>query len=158
MTLTTLMFQSRRLAAAGLLALSLGACMDMTNVPNYDNESLSGLVDDPTPARVATAAQGMLAATRLSLVGVFGFIADMSFKGREGYTLDPATPGLVPENLVGPLDPALRSFWSEGYRAIKLGDVIMTPIDALDGTMARLRGESTDFGAFVDSVSDRYSE
>lgn len=36
--------------------------------------------------------------------------------------------------------------------------VLMTPIDALDGTMARLRGESTDFGAFVDSVSDRYSE
>ncbi len=36
--------------------------------------------------------------------------------------------------------------------------LIMTPIDALDGTMARLRGEPSDFGAFVDSVSDRYSE
>jgi CDP-diacylglycerol--glycerol-3-phosphate 3-phosphatidyltransferase len=34
----------------------------------------------------------------------------------------------------------------------------MAPIDALDGTMARLRGESSDFGAFVDSVTDRYSE
>ncbi len=31
-------------------------------------------------------------------------------------------------------------------------------VDALDGTMARLRGESSDFGAFVDSVSDRYAE
>lgn len=36
--------------------------------------------------------------------------------------------------------------------------LFMVPIDALDGTMARLRGESSDFGAFVDSVSDRYSE
>src|SRR5215216_7013558 len=36
--------------------------------------------------------------------------------------------------------------------------LLMTPIDALDGTMARLRGELSDFGAFVDSVSDRYSE
>jgi len=36
--------------------------------------------------------------------------------------------------------------------------LLMTPIDALDGTMARLRGESSDFGAFVDSVSDRYAE
>lgn len=36
--------------------------------------------------------------------------------------------------------------------------LLMTPIDALDGTMARLRGEASDFGAFVDSVSDRYSE
>jgi len=34
----------------------------------------------------------------------------------------------------------------------------MAPIDALDGTMARLRGESSRFGAFVDSVTDRYSE
>jgi CDP-diacylglycerol--glycerol-3-phosphate 3-phosphatidyltransferase len=36
--------------------------------------------------------------------------------------------------------------------------LIMGPVDALDGTMARLRGESSDFGAFVDSVTDRYSE
>jgi CDP-diacylglycerol--glycerol-3-phosphate 3-phosphatidyltransferase len=35
---------------------------------------------------------------------------------------------------------------------------LMTPIDALDGTMARLRGEASDWGAYVDSVSDRYSE
>ena len=34
----------------------------------------------------------------------------------------------------------------------------LAPIDALDGTMARLRGEPSDFGAFVDSVTDRYSE
>ncbi|RMF43821.1 MAG: CDP-alcohol phosphatidyltransferase family protein [Anaerolineae bacterium] len=34
----------------------------------------------------------------------------------------------------------------------------MGPVDALDGTMARLRGEPTEFGAFVDSVTDRYSE
>ena len=42
-----------------------------------------------------------------------------------------------------------------------LGGVIillMGPVDALDGTMARLRGESSVFGAFVDSVTDRYSE
>ncbi len=35
---------------------------------------------------------------------------------------------------------------------------LMWPIDALDGTMARLRGEPSDFGGFVDSVTDRYSE
>ncbi len=36
--------------------------------------------------------------------------------------------------------------------------VLMGPVDALDGTMARLRGEPSDFGGFVDSVTDRYSE
>jgi CDP-diacylglycerol--glycerol-3-phosphate 3-phosphatidyltransferase len=44
---------------------------------------------------------------------------------------------------------------------IQIGGVIvlmMGPIDALDGTMARLRGMAGKFGAFVDSVTDRYSE
>ena len=36
--------------------------------------------------------------------------------------------------------------------------LVLWPVDALDGTMARLRGEPSDFGAFVDSVTDRYSE
>lgn len=36
--------------------------------------------------------------------------------------------------------------------------LLMGPIDALDGAMARLRGEASEFGAFVDSITDRYSE
>ena len=36
--------------------------------------------------------------------------------------------------------------------------VLMGPIDALDGVMARLRDEPSEFGGFVDSVTDRYSE
>ncbi|WP_160317482.1 CDP-alcohol phosphatidyltransferase family protein [Ornatilinea apprima] len=36
--------------------------------------------------------------------------------------------------------------------------LVMAPVDALDGAMARLRGEPSKFGAFIDSVTDRYSE
>ena len=36
--------------------------------------------------------------------------------------------------------------------------LLMGPIDALDGTMARLRGQPTRFGGVLDSVVDRYSE
>jgi CDP-diacylglycerol--glycerol-3-phosphate 3-phosphatidyltransferase len=36
--------------------------------------------------------------------------------------------------------------------------LLMGPVDALDGTMARLRNMAGKFGAFVDSVTDRYSE
>lgn len=36
--------------------------------------------------------------------------------------------------------------------------LICTPFDALDGTMARLRGDVNELGAFFDSVSDRYGE
>jgi CDP-diacylglycerol--glycerol-3-phosphate 3-phosphatidyltransferase len=36
--------------------------------------------------------------------------------------------------------------------------IVMAPFDFLDGMLARLRGEIWRFGAFVDSVTDRYSE
>ena len=36
--------------------------------------------------------------------------------------------------------------------------LLMGPFDAIDGTMARLRGTPTRFGGVLDSVVDRYSE
>ena len=36
--------------------------------------------------------------------------------------------------------------------------LLVVPLDALDGSLARLRGEESHFGAFFDSVTDRYSE
>jgi len=44
---------------------------------------------------------------------------------------------------------------------IQIGGVIvllMGPLDAIDGAMARLGNQVTPFGAFLDSMSDRYSE
>jgi CDP-diacylglycerol--glycerol-3-phosphate 3-phosphatidyltransferase len=50
-------------------------------------------------------------------------------------------------------------FLATGHLAIGgLLILAMGPVDALAGTMARPRGEATNFGAFVDSVTDRYSE
>ena len=36
--------------------------------------------------------------------------------------------------------------------------LVMGPLDAVDGAMARLQNNVTSFGAFFDSISDRYSE
>jgi CDP-diacylglycerol--glycerol-3-phosphate 3-phosphatidyltransferase len=36
--------------------------------------------------------------------------------------------------------------------------LVMGPVDAMDGALARLRNEASHWGAFVDSVTDRYSE
>lgn len=36
--------------------------------------------------------------------------------------------------------------------------LIIAPFDALDGSLARYQGRVTPFGAFLDSVTDRYSE
>ncbi|MHB0924584.1 MAG: CDP-alcohol phosphatidyltransferase family protein [Bellilinea sp.] len=47
------------------------------------------------------------------------------------------------------------------YGEIQWGGLVvllMAPFDALDGTMARLRGKTSRFGGFLDSVVDRYAE
>lgn len=70
--------------------------------------------------------------------------------------------GIVPNTatLLGLFGTMVGSFFL-AMGNITVGGLIIlvaAPIDALDGTMARLRGESSEFGAFVDSVTDRYSE
>ena len=70
--------------------------------------------------------------------------------------------GLMPNTMtiLGLLGNAVGAgFLAAGHMTIGgLFVLAMGPVDALDGTMARLRGMPTDFGAFIDSVTDRYSE
>jgi CDP-diacylglycerol--glycerol-3-phosphate 3-phosphatidyltransferase len=88
---------------------------------------------------------------RVHFKGVLDPVA--SFLNRLGLAPNTVTiAGLVGNTLAA-------YFLASGH--MTLGGIIvllMGPIDALDGAMARLRGEPTDFGAFVDSVTDRYSE
>ena len=60
--------------------------------------------------------------------------------------------GLVGNAIGAALIARGNMFWG-GVLVLAMG-----PVDALDGTMARLRGQPTKFGAFVDSVTDRYSD
>ncbi len=93
----------------------------------------------------------------------FGDFLRATFKG----VLDPIgrlinRTGITPitVTLLGVAGSAVAAYFVARGQ-IALGGLIMLiawPIDALDGTMARLRGEASDWGAFVDSVSDRYSE
>lgn len=48
-----------------------------------------------------------------------------------------------------------------GFGRIQLGGLvalIMGPLDAVDGSMARILNCTSPFGAFLDSITDRYSE
>jgi len=48
-----------------------------------------------------------------------------------------------------------------GFGRIQLGGLVALvtgPLDAVDGCMARVLGRSSPFGAFLDSITDRYSE
>ncbi len=68
------------------------------------------------------------------------------------------TPNMLTlTGLVGNIVAAF--FLSQG--ALRVGGLIILlvgPLDALDGALARLRDEPSPFGAFLDSVTDRYSE
>ncbi len=70
--------------------------------------------------------------------------------------------GLMPNTItiIGLIGNLIGAYFLATGR-ISIGGILvllMGPVDALDGTMARLRGEPSRFGGFVDSVTDRYSE
>ncbi len=84
-----------------------------------------------------------------------------------GWVLDPAIDflfklGVHPNQLtlLGLAGAGVAAwFASQGsYSLAGLILVLTGPVDALDGALARRRGEPQRFGAFVDSVTDRYSE
>ncbi len=70
--------------------------------------------------------------------------------------------GLTPNSitLLGLLGTAIGAYFiSQGKMTMGAFILLISVlVDAFDGTMARLRGEPSDFGGFVDSVSDRYAE
>lgn len=70
--------------------------------------------------------------------------------------------GLTPNaiTLLGLVGTSVGAYVISHGEMTKGGIILLLSVlvDALDGTMARLRGESSDFGGFVDSVSDRYAE
>lgn len=70
--------------------------------------------------------------------------------------------GLMPNTvtILGLVGNALGAILLSQGKMLAGGLIIlaMGPVDALDGAMARLRGGPSEFGAFVDSVTDRYSE
>jgi CDP-diacylglycerol--glycerol-3-phosphate 3-phosphatidyltransferase len=75
------------------------------------------------------------------------------FLNRLGITPNTLTYAGLIGNLIGAMFLSQGNFLVGGLIVLAMG-----PLDALDGTMARLRGEASDFGAFVDSVTDRYIE
>lgn len=84
-----------------------------------------------------------------------------------GWLLDPIVEflfrmGVHPNwlTVMGVLGISVGAYFASQGRFIWAGLLVllMTPFDALDGPLARRRGEPQNFGAFVDSVSDRYSE
>jgi len=111
----------------GATLLVLVACKDLM-VPDLNNTSLSDLENNPTAAKIATAAQGLLAGTREN---VAFYVRDLGIFGREGFDLEPTEPRTVTQLMEGPLDPG--SFgggqWTAPYADIRNAHVLLRALD-----------------------------
>jgi len=70
--------------------------------------------------------------------------------------------GLKPNTItaIGFILTILAAYFTATGRFLIAGLILLVgaPLDVVDGSMARLQGEPTRFGGFIDSVTDRYSE
>lgn len=100
---------------------------------------------NPTDPKTFTAFLRKIFAGLLNSIA--GFLHRLGFKPNAVTIL-----GVVGNIVAGVLVGFGRLTWG-GVLALLVG-----PLDALDGTLARLEGKDGAYGAFIDSVTDRYSE
>jgi len=121
---------------AGAAVLAVAACSDLT-VPDYNNPSLEDLEANPTPAKIATAAQGLLIGSRTQMGAQNGYVSLLGILGRESYNFDPADPRFITEMLIGPLDGGSPAFggnlFALQYRNIRNGHTLLHALDVVTG-------------------------
>jgi hypothetical protein len=121
------------LAVAVLLFAT--ACRDLV-VPDYNNSSLDDLSNNPTPAKITTASQGLLIGTRVGIAEQNGYVSLLGILGRESYNFDPADPRFITEMLVGPLDGGSPAFggnlFAAPYRNIRNANLLLGAVAKVD--------------------------
>lgn len=136
------------------LVLAGAACSDLT-VPDYNNPSLDDLEANPTPAKIATAAQGLIVGTRTQMAAQNGYVSLLGIVGRESYNFDPADPRFITEMLIGPLDGGSPAFggnlFALHYRNIRNANTLLRAVEDVvgltDAEKAAVRGFARTFQA-----------
>ena len=129
---------ARVVALTGALFIAAG-CSDL-NVPDFNNPSLEDLQSNPTPTKIATAAQGLLVGTRVQQGTQNGYVSLLGIVGRESYNFDPADPRFITEMLIGPLDGGSPAFggnlFNFPFRNIRNANVLLGAVDVVAGLSA----------------------
>lgn len=129
---------TRTIAAVTVLLLS-SACKDLI-VPDYNNTSLDDLTNNPTPTKIAQAAQGLMVGTRVGIGEQNGYVSLLGIVGRESYNFDPADPRFYTEMLVGPLDGGSPAFggnlFAAPYRNIRNANILLGALNTVVGMTA----------------------
>ncbi|MDB4949216.1 MAG: putative lipoprotein [Gemmatimonadetes bacterium] len=122
----------KRILSMSMLAGALFAagCRDL-NVPDYNEPLLGDLETRPTSGLVNAATVGMLDASRQDAAN---YIRYTGIVGREAYYLDTNESRYITELVGGVMDPssfAGGGLWTNRYRSIRTGNVIIGALDKL---------------------------
>ena len=123
--------RAARIVFAAVTLLLISACKNLV-VPDYNDASIGDLLNNPTPTRIAQAAQGLLVGTRVGIGEQNGYVSLLGILGRESYNFDPADPRFVTEMLIGPLDGGSPAFggnlFLDPYRDIRNANNLLTAV------------------------------
>lgn len=122
---------------AVLLGLLLTvACAEDLMIPDFNNEELDDLRENPTRAGVISASVGLLASGRDEFDDRNGYVSLLGILGRESYNFDGSDPRFITEMLGSLLNASSPAFggnlWGERYANIRSGQIILDAVDALD--------------------------
>jgi starch-binding outer membrane protein, SusD/RagB family len=112
---------------AGIL---MSACS--LDIPDLNNPGLEDLENDPTAARINTAATGLIIGDRGGKSATTGTVNQLGILGREAYDFEAADVRFVSELLQANLSKASPfggSFWAAQYQIIRLGNIILKGVD-----------------------------
>lgn len=125
----------RRLSLVGAVLVAT-SCGDLL-VPDFNNPSLEDLTSNPTPAKIAQAAQGLLVGTRAQQGAQNGYVSLLGILGRESYNFDAADGRFITEMLISGLDGGSPAFggnlFAFPYRNIRGGNILLEAVETVVG-------------------------
>ncbi len=148
----------KSIVAAGLIFVA-ASCSDLT-VPDYNNPSLEDLQTNPTPSKIAQAAQGLLVGTRAEHGPQNGYESLLGIIGRESYNFDPADPRFIVEMLIGPLDGGSPAFggnlFAAPYANIRNANILLGALDVVAGMTDAQKSATRGFAHTIQALDFLY--
>lgn len=145
----------RRIIAAIAIVSVVSACKDLI-VPDYNNTSLDDLVANPTPTKVAQAAQGLMVGTRVGIGAQNGYVSLLGILGRESYNFDAADPRFITEMVIGPLDGGSPAFggnlFAAPYRNIRNANLLLGAVEAVVGMSTEQKAAVSGFARTIQAL------
>ena len=145
--------------SVAFMLLVAGACNDLT-VPDYNNPSLEDLTGNPTPTKIAQAAQGLMVGTRVGQGTQNGYVSLLGIVGRESYNFDPADPRFIVEMLVGPLDGGSPAFggnlFAAPYANIRNANTLLAALETVVGMTDAQKSATRGFAHTIQALDYLY--